>query len=309
MASEDEELGVEIVQERSSWTKMAIKDGRDNLVSNSSDTNTKIAAFASTASWAVNWFLLIAKIICVIISSSKAVAASLADSAVDLVSQGVLSLAEIYIARHSPDYPVGRSRLEALSVLACASIMIMASIEIIQFSIIDLINAANGIFPTINVDVLLISLLSVGIGLKLALYIFCSWARRVLSSDSLEALAEDHLNDVLSNAVAIITASIAARVENLWWFDPVGAILISIVIIYRWMGIMYEQVKKIVGHTAPPEFIQQVQLMAYEHDGRLSVDCVRAYHFGSRCKSILSLCHSLMAGQTTWRWRSCSRAA
>ena len=39
------------------------------------------------ASWIVNWFLLAAKIFVVAESSSKAVAAALADSAVDLVSQ------------------------------------------------------------------------------------------------------------------------------------------------------------------------------------------------------------------------------
>ncbi len=55
--------------------------------------------------------------------------AALVDSAVDLVSQAVLSLADQYIARHSPEYPVGRSRLEALSVIACAFIMSMASVE------------------------------------------------------------------------------------------------------------------------------------------------------------------------------------
>ncbi len=36
---------------------------------------------------------------------------------------------ELYMHRHSPDYPVGRSRLEALSVIACAFIMSMASVE------------------------------------------------------------------------------------------------------------------------------------------------------------------------------------
>ena len=43
-----------------------------------------------------------------------------------------------------------------------------------------------------------------------------------------------------------------------WYVDPAGAILISLVIIYRWVFIISEQVKKIVGHTAPPEFIDQV---------------------------------------------------
>ena len=65
-----------------------------------------------TASWIVNWFLLGAKLYAVIVSDSKALLAALADSIVDLVSQAVLALADRYIAKHSPNYPVGRSRLE-----------------------------------------------------------------------------------------------------------------------------------------------------------------------------------------------------
>ncbi len=61
-----------------------------------------------------------------------------------------------------------------------------------------------------------------------------------------------------------------------------GAILISGVIILRWVDIMGEQVKKVVGHTAPPEFITQVTAMAQSHDTRILVDCIRAYHFGAR---------------------------
>ena len=64
--------------------------------------------------------------------------------------------------------------------------------------------------------------------------------------------------------------------------DPVGAIVISLVIIYRWIDIMDEQMKKVVGHTAPEEFIKGIEEMAYAHDNRLVVDCIRAYHFGAR---------------------------
>jgi divalent metal cation (Fe/Co/Zn/Cd) transporter len=39
-----------------------------------------------------------------------------------------------------------------------------------------------------------------------------------------------------------------------------GAVLISLVIIYRWVDIISEQVKKIVGHTAPPEYIEKVRV-------------------------------------------------
>lgn len=62
---------------------------------------------------------------------------------------------------------------------------------------------------------------------------------------------------MFSNTAAIVTIAIASSVRDAWWVDPVGAILISLVIIYRWIGIINEQVKKIVGHTAPQEFINE----------------------------------------------------
>ncbi len=56
---------------------------------------------------------------------------------VDLLSQMILKVADMYINKHSADYPVGRSRLEALSVLGCAGLMIVASVEVIQ-GIVDI---------------------------------------------------------------------------------------------------------------------------------------------------------------------------
>ena len=162
-----------------------------------------------------------------------------------------------YMHQHNPNYPVGRSRLEALSVLGCACIMTMASVEVIQYSLIDLYNGLTGHIPVLNVDAALYTILTIGIVMKLVLYLYCKWVHNITGSDTLEALAEDHLNDVFSNIGAVATAAVAAN-TRLWWFDPTGAMVISIVIIYRWVSIMNEQVKKIVGHTAPPEFIGQV---------------------------------------------------
>ena len=108
----------------------------DHQVIQSSEKHDEVLAkhaylitFALTASWIINVFLLGAKLFVAILSSSKAVTASLADSAVDLLSQIILAAASWYMSRHSPLYPVGKSRLEALSVIACAFVMSMASVE------------------------------------------------------------------------------------------------------------------------------------------------------------------------------------
>lgn len=71
------------------WSKMNVSNiNDDENREHASSRSMKIAKFATTASWIVNWFLLAAKAFCVAISGSKAVSAALADSAVDLVSQG-----------------------------------------------------------------------------------------------------------------------------------------------------------------------------------------------------------------------------
>lgn len=84
----------------SEWTKMNTSSSLE-----ASPSESRIASFASLASWAVNWFLLVVKAYVVVISNSKAVTAALTDSAVDLVSQAILSLAERYMGQHNPDYP------------------------------------------------------------------------------------------------------------------------------------------------------------------------------------------------------------
>lgn len=65
-------------------------------------------------------------------------------------------------------------------------------------------------------------------------------------SGAAEALAEDHINDVWSNAGAIVTAAVASRMRQLWWTDPAGGILISALIIYRWSVITASSVAKVV---------------------------------------------------------------
>ena len=88
--------------------------------------------FAVRASWLINVTLLLMKIYCFYISGSKAILAALVDSVVDLVSQIILALGDHYANKPSPEYPIGRSRIEALAVLACAAVMIVANVEVIQ---------------------------------------------------------------------------------------------------------------------------------------------------------------------------------
>jgi len=160
--------------------------------------------------------------------------------------------------------------------------MSFASIEVVQFSCVDLYKGIRGSKPSLDFPPLLYGLLIAGIVLKLLLWIVCRTAAVGESSDTLAALAEDHINDVWSNAAAVVTGALASRFTSVWWLDPAAGIVISVLIIWRWMGVTNEQVKKIAGHIAPPEFVERVTDIALAHESRLAVDVTRAYHFGSR---------------------------
>jgi len=55
------------------------------------------------------------------------------------ITQVVIALAEKYMRSADPRFPVGRTRLETVGVVACAIIMTIATIEVIQSAAEDLI--------------------------------------------------------------------------------------------------------------------------------------------------------------------------
>jgi len=197
--------------------------------------------FGVRASWAANILLLLLKIFAYYISASQAVLAALADSVVDLLSQIILAAGDDIANKPHSEYPLGRTKIESLSVMCCAAIMIVASVEVVEgssklvtslylhgvflypfwfyvlkfvVSMGALVHGFEGNIAATSKGTLVYILMGIGILIKLVLYLYCE-AMNVgpdgkVKSDMLSALAEDHLNDVVSNTGAIICLAIAA---------------------------------------------------------------------------------------------------
>ncbi|CAL8462983.1 g2517 [Coccomyxa elongata] len=237
--------------------------------------------FAMISSLIANVLLLVAKVVAFILSQSKSVLASAADSFVDIASQVVIALAEKYMRSADPRFPVGRTRLETVGVVACAIIMTIATIEVIQSAAEDLIAGfVRGELPVLDMGPLMYAILGAATVVKVVLFIYCFALKG--QSDSMLALAEDHSNDIVSNLGAIACGAIASISPTVWWVDSVGAILISLYIIWSWARILQGQVNKIVGIGAPVEFVSTLEGLANAHHENMAVDVIRAYHFGAR---------------------------
>lgn len=237
--------------------------------------------FAIYLSLGANVVLLGAKLGIYLLTLSNSIMASLADSVVDILSQGVIAFAEYQMKWEDPRYPVGKTRLETIGVIVSAGIMSVCSIEVIQSSIKTLWEGFVEGEPTfIHLDVIAYAVLGVATGTKVLLFFYCATLKE--RSGAALALTEDHLNDVLSNCTALLTAALASTVQKLWFTDSLGGSLISIYIIIRWILVATEHVDKLVGKGADESFVQQVKEIADEHHKMLLPDEIRAYFFGQK---------------------------
>jgi divalent metal cation (Fe/Co/Zn/Cd) transporter len=83
----------------------------------------------------------------------------------------------------------------------------------------------------------------------------------------------DHRNDIVVNAFGLAMSIVGSRVA--WYADPIGAILIGLLILVSWAANAFDHVWLLVGKSAPKEFISKLIYLAVTHDTRITkVDTV-----------------------------------
>mmetsp|Transcript_50711 Transcript_50711/g.99345 ORF Transcript_50711/g.99345 Transcript_50711/m.99345 type:complete len:479 (-) Transcript_50711:137-1573(-) len=232
-------------------------------------------------SFLANIVLFGLKIAAAVLSGSLAVIASATDSLLDLISGSFMWFVSRFMHAWDPyKYPQGKARMEPLGIMIFAVIMGMTSLQIIKEGV-EVLIAGMEEKPKLDIDELTLGVLGAVIGVKLLLYLYCQ--SLPVKNGMVEALAEDHRNDCVTNLVSAAAAVLAGYIDEAWWVDPAGAILFGLYILVSWVENGKERIGMLIGATAPPEMIGQLGFLAAHHDDRIvRVDTVRAYRFGER---------------------------
>lgn len=244
------------------------------------------AYLAIQISLALTFVLLAMKLFSAVSSGSVAIIASSVDSMLDILSQGTLLLTSRLMLAWDPiRFPRGKNKLEPVAVLIFSCLMGACAIFLFYTSTMDLVDGIENGGRMVNLDAVSTTLLSLVIVIQFIMYIYC---RKVASmnipgASSADALAQDHFNDVMINIMSLFPALIASNVDNAWFCDPIGCQVLSIYIVIRWTISGYEQMPALIGQSAPPEFLNQLNYLAGTHDPRiLKIDTILAYHAGPR---------------------------
>lgn len=109
---------------------------------------------------------------------------------------------------------------------------------------------------------------------KLILLVFCLREK----SQNAKLLALDQRNDVITNVVVLSCAFIGDRV---WVYaDPIGAILISMIVAMLWFHVAWTQIPIMSGKRASIQHINRIITICYEHQPSIQyLDKVLVYHY------------------------------
>ena len=210
-------------------------------------------------------------------SGSLSLFATMADAMMDLLSSIILLLASIAAEQQDTHrkYPSGRSRIETVGIIIFASLMGAFSTGLLMEGIQSLLSPYHepNSFNILNGMCIVLALV-----IKLALFLYCFSLRH---NHSAHILMLDHRNDLIVNSFGLAMAFMGRYMYD--WIDPLGCLIIAIIILRSWIREAWEQMQLIVGISADPQFLQLLTYIAMTHHSLIThVDTVRAYHSGAR---------------------------
>ncbi|KAJ2629277.1 hypothetical protein H4R22_003415 [Coemansia sp. RSA 1290] len=225
----------------------------------------------------VNVLVVIAQLYAAVSSESLALFATMSEASMDLLSSIILLLASAAARRNDRFslYPSGRFKLETIGVIIFAVLMGTFSVALLAESIAALVAAES--MPN-NLSIYDAACVVAALLAKVVLFWYCYSLREYHAA---HVLMTDHRNDVIVNAFGLTMAVVGKHVMP--WMDPLGSLIIALMILRSWILEAWDQIKLIVGIRADPRLLQVLTFTALTHDPRIEkVDRIVAYHSGAK---------------------------
>ncbi|PKY08608.1 hypothetical protein P168DRAFT_294573 [Aspergillus campestris IBT 28561] len=235
----------------------------------------KIAVYGS---FAANIVLSVLQLYAAIASGSLSLFTTMADAVFDPMSNLTLLLCNKAVNRVDPrKFPAGKARIETAGNICFCFLMTAVSFILIAFSARQLSVGSEN--ETGGFHLPSVIAVAVAFCTKFVLFAYCFALRHQVSQ--IRILWEDHRNDLLINGFGILTSVGGSKLR--WWIDPMGAIILSVLISVLWLHTAYHEFQLLIGVTADTKMQQLITYISMTHSPLITaIDTVRAYTSGPR---------------------------
>ncbi|KAK4195718.1 hypothetical protein QBC40DRAFT_185177 [Triangularia verruculosa] len=225
-----------------------------------------------------NIFMLAAKLVSLKFSPSLSLAASTADSALDLfctlIVYGTNRLVAWRLEALQMKYPVGRRRLEPIGILVFSVIMVVSFVQILQESVTKLLpGGSREVAPLPAVAIAAMASNAVIKGL-------IGFACRHVKTTQVQALVQDCKTDVYFNIASLLFPLVGVHAD-IWWLDPVGASLLAVYVIIDWAETCMRNVSRLTGSNVGNALQKKLMYLAFRFAPVVEgFKSLTAYHAG-----------------------------
>ena len=208
----------------------------------------------------LNLILFVGKFIAGLISNSIAITADAFNNLSDAGSS-VVTLVGFKLAEQKPDadHPFGHGRMEYLSALAIAGVILLMAFELIKDSIDKIIHPEEVEFSGIILAILIASIL---VKCYMALYNFR--VGKKIDSTALRATGTDSLSDCVSTT-AILIATLVGHYTDIQ-IDGFCGVAVGLLILWAGINAAKDVLDPLLGQAPDPEFVSQIEDMVMEFD-------------------------------------------
>lgn len=155
------------------------------------------------------------------------------------------------------DHPFGHGRMEYLTSLVIAMVIVVVGVELFTGSFDKIIHPDTVKFSVVALVVLVISIL-----IKLWMGLFNKKLGNAVDSSVMLATSKDSLNDVFATAATLL--ALVASIFTDAPLDGIMGLVVSVMILISGFGIVKETVDELLGQPASPEIVENLKELVDE---------------------------------------------
>lgn len=200
---------------------------------------------------------------------------------------GIIS-AKISNKKPDKDHPFGHGRIEYVSTLIVAFVILLVGFELLMTSGEKLLvglgliegeieTIASGMTLYISLGILAVSLL-----VKLWMYSYNKYLGKKVNSSVMLANSADSISDVLTSSAIIIATLLGALLlkENYFYLDAAMGIIVSIIICINGFKIVLETIGDLLGRPADKEQLEELESVIMSSDKILGIHDLIIHDYG-----------------------------
>ena len=225
------------------------------------DVRSKYGYLGGVVGIIANFILFAVKFSVGLLTSSIAIMADAFNNLSDMASS-IITIVGFKLASMPPDkeHPFGHGRLEYISALIVAFMVMLVGFQFVKSSINRILNPVPIKFEIIPFILLFLSIL-----VKVWLSRFNKFMGDKINSSALKAASVDAMGDVFTSSTVLV-AFLASKFTSLP-IDGYAGILVSVAILYAGYSLVKETISPLLGEAPDPELVKQINqaILSYEH--------------------------------------------